>query len=93
MHRLSTKKAFIAYALFGWALVLVSDRVSELRAYQGATIAIYTLAIASIILLTGYSGQLSLGHGAFLAIGAYGAAIAQSYWGSPFWWSLAPSRS
>lgn len=88
MHKLSTKKAFIAYALFGWALVLVADRVSELRVYQGATIAILTLAIASIILLTGYSGQVSLGHGAFLAIGAYGAAIAQSYWGSPFWFTF-----
>jgi branched-chain amino acid transport system permease protein len=88
VHKLSTKKAFIAYALFGWALVLVADRVSELRVYQGATIAILTLAIASIILLTGYSGQVSLGHGAFLAIGAYGAAIAQSYWGSPFWFTF-----
>jgi branched-chain amino acid transport system permease protein len=35
----------------------------------------YTLAIASIILLTGYSGQLSLGHSALMAVGAYAGAL------------------
>lgn len=49
--------------------------VDELRVYQGATIAVYVVAIASIILLTGYSGQVSLGHGALMAIGAYAAAV------------------
>jgi branched-chain amino acid transport system permease protein len=34
------------------------------------------LAVASIILLTGYSGQLSLGHGALMAVGAYAGALA-----------------
>ena len=88
VHKLSTKKAFIAYFLFGWLLLILADRVSELRVYQGATIAITTLAIASIILLTGYTGQVSLGHGAFLAVGAYSAALAQTYWQSPFWFTL-----
>ena len=88
VHKLSTKKAFIAYLLFGWLLLILADRVSELRVYQGATIAITTLAIASIILLTGYTGQVSLGHGAFLAVGAYSAALAQTYWQSPFWFTL-----
>jgi branched-chain amino acid transport system permease protein len=35
----------------------------------------YALAIASIILLTGYSGQLSLGHSALMAVGAYAGAL------------------
>lgn len=88
VHKLSAKKAFIAYFIFGWLLLIVADRVDELRVYQGATIAITTLAIASIILLTGYSGQVSLGHGAFLAVGAYAAALSQTYWQSPFWFTL-----
>ena len=88
MHKLTAKKALIVYFLFGWLLLIVADRVSELRVYQGATIAITTLAIASIILLTGYTGQVSLGHGAFLAVGAYSAALAQTYWQSPFWFTL-----
>lgn len=88
MHNLSTKKVFALFLLFGWILLIVADRVDELRVYQGATIAITTLSIASIIVLTGYSGQVSLGHGAFLAIGAYAAALSQSYWQSPFWFTL-----
>lgn len=88
VRKLTAKKALIVYFLFGWLLLIVADRVSELRVYQGATIAITTLAIASIILLTGYTGQVSLGHGAFLAVGAYSAALAQTYWQSPFWFTL-----
>ena len=79
MHNLSTKKVFALFFIFGWILLIAADRVDELRVYQGATIAITTLAIASIIILTGYSGQVSLGHGAFLAIGAYAAALSQTY--------------
>ncbi|MTB05261.1 MAG: branched-chain amino acid ABC transporter permease, partial [Actinobacteria bacterium] len=51
--------------------------VDELRVYQGASIAVYVIAISSIILLTGYSGQVSLGHGALMAVGAYAAAVAR----------------
>ncbi|MFH1349316.1 MAG: branched-chain amino acid ABC transporter permease [Pseudomonadota bacterium] len=36
-------------------------------------------------LLTGYTGQVSLGHAAFLAIGAYTAAILSFRFGIPFW--------
>ena len=49
--------------------------VDELRVYQGASVAVYVIAISSIILLTGYSGQVSLGHGALMAVGAYAAAV------------------
>jgi branched-chain amino acid transport system permease protein len=57
--------------------------VDELRVYQGASIAVYVVAISSIILLTGYSGQVSLGNGALMAVGAYAAAVAHSSWKLP----------
>jgi branched-chain amino acid transport system permease protein len=72
----SSKKRFLTFFIIGWIMLLVSDRVSTLRIYQGSYVATYTLAVASIILLTGYSGQLSLGHGAIMAVGAYAGAIA-----------------
>jgi branched-chain amino acid transport system permease protein len=76
MHNFSaTKKRLLLFILFGWLLLLVGDRVGELRQYQGSFVAMYTLAIASIILLTGYSGQLSLGHSALMAVGAYAGAL------------------
>ncbi|NDA82929.1 MAG: branched-chain amino acid ABC transporter permease, partial [Actinobacteria bacterium] len=54
------RRRVLFFLLLGWGLLLLGDRVSELRVYQGALIAIYALAIGSLILLTGYSGQLSL---------------------------------
>ena len=77
------RRRLLFFIFLGWLLLLIGDRVDELRVYQGALIAIYTLAIGSVILLTGYSGQLSIGHGAFMAVGAYAAALTQIYFSPP----------
>ena len=69
--------------LVGAVLLTLSGYVDELRTYQGAQVAVYLIAIASIILLTGYSGQISLGHGAIMAIGGYGAALSYGLWNFP----------
>jgi branched-chain amino acid transport system permease protein len=42
-------------------------------------VGIYFIAIVGLNVLTGYNGQISLGHGAFLAIGAYTTAILHGY--------------
>lgn len=47
----------------------------------------YALAALGLNILTGYAGQLSLGHAAFMAVGAYGAVIAYGRWG----WPLIPA--
>ena len=73
------------FIVFGFVLFLASNRVDELRVYQGATVAMYVVAIASLILLTGYSGQVSLGHGALLAIGGYSATLARNHFSAPIW--------
>ncbi len=70
-----TKKRTLFFIGIGWALLIIGDRIGELRQYQGSFVAMYALAIASIIVLTGYSGQLSLGHGALMAVGAYAGAL------------------
>jgi branched-chain amino acid transport system permease protein len=43
--------------------------------YIGARLFVYILVALGLNLLTGYAGQVSLGHAAFFAIGAYTAAI------------------
>lgn len=48
-------------------------------------ICIYAVALLGLNVLTGYSGQISLGHGAFLAFGAYSAAILMNSAGAPYW--------
>ncbi len=73
------------FIVLGFLLFLASNRVDELRVYQGATVAMYVVAISSLILLTGYSGQVSLGHGALLAIGGYSAALARNHFSAPIW--------
>ena len=76
MHKAKKESTHLPlFILGGVVLYFLSGMVDELRVYQGATIAVYVIAISSIILLTGYSGQVSLGHGALMAVGAYAAAV------------------
>jgi branched-chain amino acid transport system permease protein len=65
-------------ALFAGALLVLAllPRVlSDFRASQAALVAVYFVALLGLNVLTGYSGQVSLGHGAFMALGAYTTAI------------------
>jgi branched-chain amino acid transport system permease protein len=39
----------------------------------------------ALMIVTGFAGQISLGHAAFLALGAYTAAVCGTQWGLPFW--------
>ena len=48
------------------------------------TIGIYAIAAIGLNLLIGYTGQISLGHGAFFGVGAYSAAILATKVGFPF---------
>jgi branched-chain amino acid transport system permease protein len=48
--------------------------VSAFRAQQFAYVAIYLTALIGLNILTGYTGQISLGHGALMAIGGYTTA-------------------
>ena len=53
--------------------------------YQGAQVLIFAIALVGLNLLTGFNGQISLGHGAFFAIGGYGTAILIAKAGLPYW--------
>jgi len=82
------RKKLALFILLGWILLLIGDRVDELRVYQGAQIAMYAIALSSIVLLTGYSGQVSLGNGAMMAVGGYSAALTLNNLGSPVWFAF-----
>jgi branched-chain amino acid transport system permease protein len=64
-----------AAVLLGVVLVLLTIGLNPFRDYQIAEIACYVIAVAGLTALVGLSGQISLGHGAFMAIGAYSAAL------------------
>jgi len=58
--------------------------LSNFRLFQFTYVYIYAIALLGLNLLTGYNGQISLGHGAFFAVGAYVAAILMDRWGVPY---------
>lgn len=49
----------------------------------GCFVGIYVIAVSGLDLLFGYSGQISMGHAAFFAIGAYGSVMMHMYLGLP----------
>jgi branched-chain amino acid transport system permease protein len=58
------------------ALLAVLPRLlGEFRLAQFTYVAIYFIALLGLNILTGYNGQISLGHGAFIGIGAYVSAV------------------
>ncbi|HXZ14625.1 MAG TPA: branched-chain amino acid ABC transporter permease, partial [Roseiarcus sp.] len=61
---------------------------SGYRLYQGAEVLILAIALLGLNLLTGFNGQISLGHGAFFAIGGYGAAILTAKLGIPYFFAI-----
>ncbi|MFN7643112.1 MAG: branched-chain amino acid ABC transporter permease [Burkholderiales bacterium] len=69
-------------------LVVLPFLVKNFRVFQLNMVMVYAIAILGLNILTGYNGQISLGHGAFYAIGAYVAAILMAKVGIPFWATL-----
>ena len=56
-------------------VVLLPLALSDYHQLQAAGVATFFVAIVGLNILTGYTGQISLGHGAFMAIGGYTTAI------------------
>ncbi|HEY7760398.1 MAG TPA: branched-chain amino acid ABC transporter permease [Burkholderiales bacterium] len=59
--------------------------LSNYRTFQLTLALVYAIVLLGLNILTGYNGQISLGHGAFYAIGAYTAAILMDKFGVPYW--------
>ena len=56
---------------------------SDYHLFQMTMVVVYAIAILGLALLIGFNGQISLGHGAFYAIGAYTTAILMTTWNVP----------
>ena len=62
--------------------------MSGFRLFQFTQVFIYAIALMGLNILTGYNGQISLGHGAFYAIGAYITAIMMDRWDIRYWLAI-----
>src|SRR6185503_17123474 len=75
---------------FAWPLLepVFPDVVSNYRLFLVSTMIIAAIAVLGLNLLTGFNGQISLGHGAFYAVGAYTAAILMDKLNVPYYATL-----
>ena len=81
LHRTGLTVTALSAVLLVWPLI-------ESNPYNlglSNLIAIYTMVVLGLNLFIGYAGQISLGHAAFFAIGAYGSAIGTTTLGGPAW--------
>jgi branched-chain amino acid transport system permease protein len=74
--------ALIVLVLMACALPFIA---SSYRTFQFTLVLVYAIALLGLNILTGYNGQISLGHGAFYALGAYCTAILMDKFGVPYW--------
>jgi branched-chain amino acid transport system permease protein len=61
---------------------------SDYHLFQLTMVVVYAIAILGLSIVTGFNGQISLGHGAFYAIGAYVTAILMDRYDVPYFWTL-----
>jgi branched-chain amino acid transport system permease protein len=78
----------VAFAVGVLVLIVLPFVLSDFRTVQLATVGAYFIAILGLDVLTGHSGQISLGHGAFMAVGAYTTAILMSNHGVRDLWTI-----
>src|SRR5258708_35068742 len=82
---MARKVAIAVLLLVACALPFVA---SNFRIFQFTMVLAYAIVLLGLNMLTGYNGQISLGHGAFYAIGAYTAAILMDRFGVTYWVTL-----
>ncbi|MEE4352825.1 MAG: branched-chain amino acid ABC transporter permease [Desulfatiglans sp.] len=77
------RSTFFWYLSLVMACLILPLLLDEYLLAQLTFICIYAVAAVGLMLLTGYTGQVSMGHAAFFAIGSYTSAILTSK-GIPF---------
>lgn len=88
---LDQRRRRLAFALLCIVALGLPFVASGYHLFQFSQVLIYAIALLGLNLLTGYNGQISLGHGAFYAIGAYVTAILETKFGAPYWATIPPA--
>lgn len=77
--------AFIVFFLYILGQILINTGIIDSYIFLNiVVIGINIILAVSLNLITGFTGQFSLGHAAFMAIGAYVSAVVTTYFGLPF---------
>jgi branched-chain amino acid transport system permease protein len=83
-----SRKQIILLGILLVAACVLPFVISNYRTFQFCLVIIYAIALLGLNILTGFNGQISLGHGAFYAMGAYCTAILMDQAGFPYWATL-----
>lgn len=84
-HKVICARSTLLAVLFFLIFILLSSQFGPYNQSQLANIATLVIAVFSITLLTGASGQISLGQGAIMAVGGYGSALLVTKLGLSMW--------
>jgi branched-chain amino acid transport system permease protein len=74
----SNAPRILGYAALVAVIVVLPPLLGDERTFrvtQLTYVAVFAIALIGLNVLTGFAGQISLGHGAFMALGAYTTAI------------------
>jgi len=88
MSRLANNQSVV------WAIVLIAVLIAlpavvpRYWVYFAGILGINIIAVHGLNIMTGYTGLLSLGHAAFVGVGAYTVALSQSKLGLPFYLAI-----
>lgn len=83
-----TQSRMLTIAFVVAAAVVPLLFASGYQLFQLTLVVAYALSVLGKNLVTGYGGQVSLGQGAFYAVGAYTAAILMEHFNVPYWATL-----
>lgn len=83
LFRTTTARVWLG-VLFA-ALLVFPFLAGDYLLYLANLVGVLAIGALGLNILTGYTGQISLGHAAFMGVGAYAAGIAATRLGAPFW--------
>jgi len=83
LFRTPTARAWMAAGLV--LLALFPLLAGDYALYLANLVGVLAIGALGLNILTGFTGQISLGHAAFMGVGAYGAAVAATRLQLPFW--------
>ena len=83
LFRTPTARAWLV-VLFA-ALLVFPFVAGEYLLYLANLVGVLAIGALGLNILTGYTGQISLGHAAFMGVGAYATAVAATRLALPFW--------
>jgi branched-chain amino acid transport system permease protein len=84
----ASRKTLVWVSVLVLVAIALTFVLKGYQLFQATMVLSYAIALLGLNILTGYNGQISLGHGAFYAIGAYTTGILMEHASMPYWLTI-----